>query len=119
MAARRTARTAQALWQEADDLRRRLGEIAASMEAALAAGGSDAKRAVEEKGRTFLNLATELVDSLAIDAGEAAGRTVATARAIRDEGVAELEECVRDRPLASVAIAFGAGWLTARLTGRR
>src|SRR5215470_8786889 len=107
MASRRTARTAQALWEEADDLRRQLGDIVTAMETAVAEGGSDAKKAVEEKGRTFINLASELVDSLASDARDAAGRTLARARAARDEGLAEFEACVRDRPLTSVAIAFG------------
>lgn len=118
MASRRTARTAQALWEEVDDLKRRLGAVVVSMESALAGGGADAKQVVEEKARTFLDLATELVDSLASDARDAADRTIATVRTVRDEGVAELEERVRDRPLTSVAIAFGAGWLAARLTAR-
>jgi ElaB/YqjD/DUF883 family membrane-anchored ribosome-binding protein len=118
MASRRTTRTAQELWDEVHDLRRRLGAIVASMEAALADGGTDAKQALEEKGRTFVDLAGELVESLSSDARDATGRAVTAAREAGDEGIAELEACIRGRPLTSVAIAFGAGWLAARLTAR-
>ena len=123
MASRRTARTAQALWEEVDDLKQQLGAIVKSMEASLAAGGTDAKQVVEDKGRTFLALATELVDSLANDTakvvGAAAARTVSTVREIKDDGIDRLEEAVRERPLTAVVLSFGAGWVVARMTARR
>ena len=123
MASRRTTRTARALSEEVDDLRQRLGSIVKSLEAALADGGNDAKHVVEDKARTVLELGTELVDSLVNDAARTAGavaaRTVKTAGEIRDDGIACLEESVRERPVAAVAIAFAAGWVAARLTARR
>lgn len=123
MASRRTSRTAQALWSEIEDMKQELGSIVAAMEDAVAGGGAEAKQVVEEKARSVVELGTELVNSLASDAARAAGdfsdRAIAGAREVRDDGIARIEGSVRERPLIAISLAFAAGWLTARLCGRR
>ena len=116
---RATARTARAMWREVQDLQRQLAPIAASIDSTIAAGGADAKRVVADKARTFLALATELVDNLARDTAEdavtVAADTAQTARSLADGGIACLEDSIRQRPLAAAAWAFALGWFSSRL----
>ncbi|TWT11609.1 hypothetical protein [Reyranella sp. CPCC 100927] len=124
MAHRDTADTTRQMWDEVDDLKRQLKPIAASIESAIATGGADAKRIVDEKARTFLSLASQLVDNLARDAAEATGtlaaKTIRTAGDIKDDGVACLEDSIRERPLVAVSFAFALGYISSRLfRGRR
>lgn len=123
MAHRDTARTARAMRQEVEDLKRQLAPIAASIDSAITAGGADAKRIVADKARVFLVLATEWVDNLAHDAAETAGAVAAdtaqTARDIAADGVACLEDSIRQRPLTAAASAFVLGWFSAHCLSRR
>lgn len=123
MAHRDTARTARAMRREVEDLKRQLAPIAASIDSAITAGGTDAKRIVADKARVFLGLATAWVDTLAHDAAETAGAVAAdtaqTARDIAADGVACLEETIRQRPLTAAASAFALGWLSAHCLSRR
>ncbi|HEX2890434.1 hypothetical protein [Vineibacter terrae] len=118
-----TRRTARSMQREAQELRRRMQRILATMEQSLASGGADAKHAIEDSGRTFLSLGSALVDHLADDAIRAADSAVGEQlRSTRDalaEDVAALEDAIRARPFCAVSIAFALGWLSAHLNRRR
>lgn len=123
MAKRRTAETAKAFRSEFEDTKRELEPILASIEEAIASGGADARKVIEDKGRAFMALASELIDSAASDAasvaGNAAARTVEATGDAAENGIANLEECIRSRPLTSVSIAFVSGWVLSRFMAHR
>jgi ElaB/YqjD/DUF883 family membrane-anchored ribosome-binding protein len=119
MATHRTAETARAFQDTFRDTRQELEPILASIEEAIASGGADAKTVIAEKGQAFMALASEMLDAVAADTADMAGAAVGRAREAASDGIACTEDCIRARPLTSVAIAFVSGWVLSRFMARR
>lgn len=110
MATGKTKDTYGYLGTESVALREELERLADAIERAAKSEGAEAMKAAGEAAREILARATTMVDGLA-------GKADA-AKAAADEGRAQLERAIRDKPLVAVSIAALAGFVLAALVRR-
>ena len=95
---------------DVDVLKKDIEDLKASVSALI----GDLKKSADARGASAAESARAKLDSLGQSASD-----MARAAADRGRHTAEAADTVRDRPLQSVLIAFGAGLLLAKLLDRR
>jgi len=104
-------------------LRKQLEALAASIETTAKTEGTEAFASINDRARDFLGRAANLVDELTRDArdnvGERAHQLFDRARGATEDSAERLEDAIRDRPLAAMAVALFAGCALAMLLRRR
>lgn len=103
-------KTANDTSAETAALREQIEQLTAAIEKMAKAEGAEAVKAAGDAARDIANRAARLIDDLTGNA-EAAGAAL-------DEGRRQLEQAVRDKPLAALSVAALAGFVLAALLRR-
>jgi ElaB/YqjD/DUF883 family membrane-anchored ribosome-binding protein len=95
-------------------MRSDVSRLAQQMTTLLSATGSEALREVKAQ----MSRAKQTLDSALADAGEKGRHAMDTVRQRADTALDELEDSVRRRPFASLALALGLGFLVGAIWRR-